>query len=458
MRIVLAIPPAFSLTVSPPLGLGYLASALENDGHWVKIFDFTKKYYKTEDAGRIVLKEKPDIIGLSITTQKFVSAKRLIEFLKSKNSNIPVIIGGVHITALPEYSLQELKADYGIAGEGEHSFPKLIKKIQNKEKDFTNIRGLIYRENAKIKINKPQDIIERLDELPYPAWHLIDPGDYPPNPWQLFYRKFPVAPILTTRGCPNTCLYCAIAQERYRVRSAKNIVNEIEYLLNNFGIKEFQIIDDCFNFYREHVQNFCEEIVNKNLKILWKTPNGILIKNIDKEILGLMKESGCYELWFGIESGVDEVLKKNKINKINLSEAYQKLKLVQDAKIDAGGFFIFGLLGDNKKTIIKTTNFMVNLPISFVHIAQAVPVPGSKLFSEHYIKGKNLHEISWDIFYFFKPFDISGISAREIKKLQRQALFKFYIKELRFLKVIRKLKIKQLLYFIKLSFNYAFKG
>lgn len=457
MKIVLAIPPAFSLTFSPPLGLGYLASVLEREGHQVKIFDFTKKHTKIEDAGEIILKENPDIIGLSITTQKFVGAKKLIEFLRSKNSSIPIVVGGVHITALPEYSLQELKVDFGIAGEGERSFPELVKRIQKKRNDFESVKGLIYRENTKIKINEPQDIIENLDELPFPAWHLIDPRDYPPNPWQLFYKNFPVAPIITTRGCPYSCIYCAISQKKYRVRNTKLVVDEIEYLINNFNIKEFQVIDDCFNVYREHVQNFCREIINRNLKILWKTPNGVLIKNIDEEILRLMKQAGCYELWLGIESGVERILEKNKIKKVSLQEVYQKVKLVKDYQIDVGGFFIFGLLGDDLTTISTTINFMVNLPLSFIHIAQAVPVPGSELFSEFYIKDKNLSNINWNDFYFFKPFTLTNISPKKIKSLQRIALFKFYMKNLRFLKVIRKLKIQQIFYFIKLAFNYTFK-
>lgn len=457
MKVVLAIPPAFSLTFSPPLGLGYLASVLEENKYQVRIFDFTKKSYKIKEAGEIILKENPDIIGLSITTQKFISAKKLIEFLKN-NSNVPIIVGGVHITALPQYSLEELKADFGIVGEGEYSFLNFVKYIQNKEKNIDKIKGLIYRENSNIKINLPPDIIENLDELPFPAWHLIDPRNYPPNPWQLFYRKFPVAPILTTRGCPYSCMYCAIAKKKYRIRNSKYIVDEIEYLIENFDIKEFQIIDDCFNFYKEHVQKFCEEIINRNLKILWKTPNGVLIRNIDKDILKLMKKAGCYELWFGIESGIKEVLEKNKINKVNLQEVYQKIKSVKEEGIEVGGFFIFGLPGDDLKTLSKTTNFMVNLPFSFVHIAQAVPVPGSELFSEYYLKNKSLSNINWNDFYFFKPFTLTDISAKEIKKLQRKALFKFYIKNLRFLNVVKKLKIKQIFYFIKLAFSYTFKN
>jgi radical SAM superfamily enzyme YgiQ (UPF0313 family) len=175
-------------------------------------------------------------------------------------------------------------------------------------------------------------------------------------------------------------MYCAIAQRKYRRRSPRYIVDEIEYLIKNFNTKEFQIMDDCFNLSREHVQKFCEEIIKRNLKILWKTPNGLLIKNLDRDILKLMKQSGCYELWFGIESGVESVLKKNKINKLDLQEIYQKIKLVKEYNIETGGFFIFGLPGDNIKTISETTNFLVNLPLSFVIISQAVPLPGSKIF------------------------------------------------------------------------------
>jgi radical SAM superfamily enzyme YgiQ (UPF0313 family) len=220
MKIVLVVPPALSLTSSSPLGLGYLASVLEKDKHEVKIFDFTKKHYRVENAAKIILAENPEIVGVSITTKKFLSAKKLIDFLKNKNKNITIVVGGIHITALPEYSFQELKADYGIVGEGEYSFCKLVREIQNRNGNFENIKGLIYRKNGKININ-PDEIIENLDELPYPAWHLIDPREYPPNPWQLFYKKFPVAPILTTRGCPNTWYVLCYCSEKIQKALSK---------------------------------------------------------------------------------------------------------------------------------------------------------------------------------------------------------------------------------------------
>ncbi len=456
MKITLISPPCLSLTTSPPLGLGCIAAILEKNNYSVKILDFTKAKISIKEAANSIKQTNPDLIGISISTPRFPSAKLLIKEIKKEDKDIPILVGGAHISALPLYSLKDLQADWGIIGEGEFSTLKLVKSLENNQKDFSNLKGLIYKEDSKIKLAAPPEPIEDLNSLPFPSWQQISPKSYPPNPWQLFYKRFPVAPIITSRGCPYSCIYCAshVTQgKKFRSRSAENVVEEMEYLIKDFEVKEFQVLDDCFNFKVSHALSICEEIIRKRLNIVWKTPNGILLDNLNTELLKAMKESGCYELGFGIESADEEVLRKNK-KKLNIKGAYQRLKEVKNIGIETYGFFMLGLLGDTQSSIKRTISFAKEAPLDLAHFSLCIPLPGSELF-ENYIKDESLENIDWERFYYFNPFNLSSIPPQKLKKEIRRALFGFYFNISRLITILKRIKLRQISYFLRLILSYT---
>ena len=261
MKIVLVQPFYRSaFTFVPPLGLGYLASSLRNAGHDVQIVDCLLKKMPPKKFLELIKNIKPDVIGVSIFSVSFGEAKELI--LKIKEcSPATVVIGGHHVTALPTDSLKATKADFALVGEGEETIVDLIDKIGNNQ-DHRDVKGICFRSaKGKFITTPPRPLIENIDNIPFPAWDLFDMPAYPPLPHGTFYRRSPSVSIITTRGCFYSCTFCAANLtfgKKVRRRSAKNVVDEIELLHNNYGIKEFHFADDNFTHSKAHAMGVAQ--------------------------------------------------------------------------------------------------------------------------------------------------------------------------------------------------------
>ena len=296
-KIVLIRPlfPRF-LQPNPPLGLGYLAAVLEKNGYKVYIIDCGLLNINYEKVIDYLIKIKPILIGITSLTVHYNQMKKLSNLIKenSELKDIPLVLGGVHVTFLPETSIKECNADFCIIGEGEITLLELVNAIKNKT-PLNEIKGLAFKQNDDIIINEPRDLIENLDELPFPAWHLIPPNLYPQDPHGHEYIRAPYAPIMTTRGCPFKCSYCASTnfwKNKFRRRSPKNVVDEIEFLMKNFGIREIHIWDDNFTLIKNHVIGICNEIIKRGLDLKLKCPNGVRVDSLDEKLLAKMKKAG----------------------------------------------------------------------------------------------------------------------------------------------------------------------
>ncbi|MHA1649172.1 MAG: B12-binding domain-containing radical SAM protein, partial [Candidatus Helarchaeota archaeon] len=242
---------------NPPIGLGYLASVLRTHGHKVDIIDCAIMKESYTQIRSQIQAMNPDVLGITALSPYYNEMRILTRILRPLN--IPILLGGVHVSALPELSLRECKADFVVRGEGEYTLLELMDKWFDEE-GKKKIKGIAYLENNKFIKNPLRKLISNLDEIPFPAWDLINPLRYPPFPHGFSMKRSPVAPILTTRGCPYSCSYCASTQfwrRKFRRRSARNIVDEIEYLVNDFKIREIHIWDDNFTLMRKHVVEFC---------------------------------------------------------------------------------------------------------------------------------------------------------------------------------------------------------
>ncbi|MHA1132043.1 MAG: B12-binding domain-containing radical SAM protein, partial [Candidatus Helarchaeota archaeon] len=190
--------------------------------------------------------------------------------------------------------------------------------------------------------------------------------------------------IFTTRGCPYNCAYCASTQfwrRKFRRRSAKNIVDEIEYLVRTFGIREIHIWDDNFTLVKKHVVEFCQEILQRQLDLVFSCPNGVRIDTLNKEILTLMRQTGFYSLTFAIESGSQSIL--NRANKkIDLKVIPKVAKLAKELGYIIPSFFIFGLPGETYTTARRSIQFAKSLPLDSAVFFKATPLPGSRIFED----------------------------------------------------------------------------
>jgi anaerobic magnesium-protoporphyrin IX monomethyl ester cyclase len=382
----------------PHHGIGYVASILRENGHEVHFIDCAILNQPYSQISRQVESLKPDAVGITAISANYSGMKKLSQMLHKRN--IPIILGGIHVTTLPELSLRETKADFAVLGEGELTILELMNNWQDKEKR-KQIKGIAYIENDQFIKNPDRELIQNLDELPFPAWDLINPLKYSFKFVYFRTKRLPTAVIFTSRGCPHSCAFCASTQfwkHQFRKRSPQKVVDEIEYLAREYGIREIQIGDDYFNYDKQHVIEICREILRRKLDLTFQCTNGLRIENIDRNLLTIMRKTGFYEITIAVESGSQSIL--NSINKgLNLKKLTEAVKLAKSLGFFLQGFLIFGLPGETYKTVRRSIQFMKSLPFDVVGWFTAKPLPGSRMFDQ-WVRDKDPSKINYDWFHF----------------------------------------------------------
>ncbi|MDD5545966.1 MAG: radical SAM protein [Candidatus Omnitrophica bacterium] len=432
MNILLVKPYNLSDHIQPSLGLGYLAESCRKAGHNVTILDCIKKGMKADALIRMVKEAKPDVVGFQCYTFDLKFVKEALEGCKNLEPGLITVLGGPHPSAAPEESIKYFGAplDFIFVGEAEKGLPILLDRLGKKgPRDLSDIPGLGWRENGRVRIN-PQIFVEDLDSLGMPAWDLIRPEEYPECQHGAVFRKFPIAPIIVTRGCPFSCTFCAgniIGGKKIRKHSVDFILGQIKYLYDRHGIREFHIIDDNFTFDRAYAKELLRKLADLHLGISWATPNGVRIDCLDEEMLVLMKKSGLYLISLGIESGSDRVLALMK--KGTTTDKIRKgIDMIRRFKIDVAGFFIVGFPGEKEEDIRKTIRFSLDLGLIRANYFTYLPFPGTASYKELASEGK-LGGVDWDRFYFMSaPYAGDGLNQKQVKSLQREAFLRFYMR------------------------------
>ena len=448
MKVLLILPPS---TLYPgdvhfasfPLGVGYLAAILERDGHEVDILDCviedqTPKRNKdgTFHVGLSwhaieegIRKYSPEVLGISCSYSVDINNARKIAEIAKRISQIPVVIGGAHSCALPRETLEDENIDYVAIGEGEGTLSLLLKRIEHREKP-THIDGLGYKKNGMLIVNPKRRYISELDGLPFPARHLFPMDKYINSKrihgFQL--KRTPYTTMITSRGCPNRCVFCTIHTiwgRKWRSRSPKNVVDEIEHLVKEYGIKEIHFEDDNISLSKARMGKICEEIVKRKLDISWATPNGISVNTLDRDIIAKMKKSGCYRLFLAIESGnqfvLDHIIKKG----LSLEKVKTINRILKEFAIEVNGCFVIGLPGETREHIQDTINFAKRLDLDTVGFSIATPYPGSVLYDMY---KDNI--ISNDFSNFrlnIATMNTEFLNSKEIEKLRNKAYLEFQI-------------------------------
>jgi len=440
IKTTLINPPQKTSFPQPPLGLAYVASALEKAGYEVEIIDAPALKLNENDVIRKILNNGAEFIGITAMTPAIGSAIEIARGIKKNDKSKFIFMGGAHVTALPEETLRDVsEVDVVVIGEGEVTAPTLIEKIKNKE-SLKDVLGIAYREKEKIIINPSRPFIKDLDSLPIPAYHLLPINKYRPYPPH--GKKLPYMAIMTSRGCPFRCTFCSkpVHGKEYREKSAKSVIGEIKYIQKQYGIKELLFYDDSFTLNKKRIIELCDEMMKNEIKIPWSCETRVNL--IDEELLSKMKDAGCYIISYGVESGNQEIL--NNIKKdITLEQIKNAFKLTREAGISIVSYFMLGCPGDTEQTMKQTIEFAKELDSNFAQFSICTPFPGTEIAD--LIDKKN--EIDWNKLSYVSnrsetiPFVISkNLNEEQLKKYYNNAYKEFYLRPSFVLKTILRMR------------------
>ena len=372
MKIALINPEAsvnrfdFKRFLGEPLGLLYVASMLEHHGHEVKVFDLqmTTNLNLPEEIDYYGL----DIVGITSMTANFYKAEKVAKLIR-QNSSAFVVLGGVHATFTHNELSHHPEFDAYVIGEGEFTMLELVNTLESKD-ELSKVKGLVYRANGNIFYNKPRPRIDNLDAIPLPARHLVDIPAYIKHKESLS--------LITTRGCPYSCIFCSnrrLHGTKYRQRNIENVMKEIKVMCERYDPPRLNFVDSNFTFNPQHVKKFCHQYVEHGFNPTWSCC--ARVDNVDKALLELMRDSGCGNIFFGIESGSQRIL--DMIRKdFKLEQAEKVVKLAKDVGIKVTTSFIIGLPGE-KETIKETIEFAKKLDADTCLFFLITPYPGTYL-------------------------------------------------------------------------------
>jgi radical SAM superfamily enzyme YgiQ (UPF0313 family) len=354
----------------PPFGVMYLAAIAEQCGATVTI-------YRVSNENYILNLLDYDIVGFTIPSSVIYSLIKKVRVNSKVRDDALLIAGGIHATLYPNTVLDELSVNLLCISEGEETFKEILNAYKTNQ--FKNIKGLAYKQKDDLIVTGKRDLIKDIDSIPFPARHLMPIGDIIMND-RLSDTPLRVVHILCSRGCPYNCYFCANQEHGIRYRSSKNIKNELEYLQDKYNIEGFCITDDNFIVQKRNIIDICSEITTLNLK--WSSLSRV--DTVDLDVLKILKEAGCVELKYGIESGSQRIL--NAMNKqITVEQISKAIDLTNSVGIKVKAFIIHGFPGENMESTKETISLLYSLKskISRVSVFRFVPLPGSYVFTHN---------------------------------------------------------------------------
>ncbi|MFA5357136.1 MAG: radical SAM protein [Candidatus Omnitrophota bacterium] len=410
----------------PSIALLSLAAVAKKEGFEVLIIPADSMGLDRERITERISQFQPDCLAITSTTPAIYEAHRLAERVKRLNNKITTLIGGHHISALPRETMRHFPGfDIGIVNEGELTLSELLGRLDRKE-PIEPVKGIVFRGDGEIVLNDTREFIVDLDTLPYPAWELLEgfPSSYYPPFFR--FKRMPAAAIVTSRGCPQQCIFCskAVFGNHIRFFGAEYVFGMMELLRNRYGVKEILIEDDTFLVKKERARDICALILKNRLDISWSCL--ARVDDAEEDILRLMKRSGCWQIGFGIESGSQEVLDLAKKN-INLADARRAMEIARKTGISTKGFFILGFPNDTPATLEDTAGFIRESSLSDISVSFMTPMPGTELYSRAGELGR--FDDNWEKMSLLNiVFIPKGLSREQLKKYSRLLVRRFYLR------------------------------
>lgn len=410
----------------PSLGILFLAAMTRHNGFPTALADASALSLTGAELLQRVQAEQPDVLGLSATTFSIFHAASFAALAKEHLPNLTVIIGGPHVSAAPLETMERFPVfDLAVLGEGEATIIDLLNGLDSKAA-LDEIPGIILRNGAELIATGRRTFLADLDQLPYPAWDLLEgfPDKYLPAPFKV--RKTPAASVVTSRGCPNSCIFCdrSVFGTSCHAFSAEYVVGMIRYLVERFGIREFSFEDDTFITFKKRLVAICQGIIDLGVDISWTCLGRV--NSVDKETLELMQRAGCWQISFGIESGCPEILKTIHKN-VTLQQIEKAVTLCHEAKILSKGFFIVGHPGETRETLARTLEFALKLPLDDISATMLTPFPGTEIYNRAAEFGT--FDSDWSRMNLLNTvFVPHGLTQEYIEQFQRDMLKRFYLR------------------------------
>jgi len=425
MKITLVNPPyPPSVHAHPPfipLGIAYLGAVAEKAGHEVTVIDCQAERLNYEAFRSRIASVPSDVIGVTATTLLYKSAMKLINIAKETQPQSVTILGGSHGTFWDENALNEYPSlDIVVRREGEQTLIELLTKLQTKA-SLDNVLGITFRKEDKIIRTPDRPLLEDLDSLPFPAHHLLPLESLKHDGKILF-------PLFTSRGCVFWCDFCSTVRmfgRGYRMRSPKNVVDEMQLVHDKYGVTQVTFYDDAFSVNRDRVLKICEELHTRKLDMTWDC--GTRVDMVDREMLKIMHDSGCIAVWLGVESGSEAML--GAMNKrIKLDQTRTAYKTAQSVGLMTIANTVLGFPGETEQTAKDTIRFIKELNPDDVGFYVATPYPGTPMY-EQVKKNGWLRITDFDKYDTAGPtFETPWLSMEKLAKIRYNAYQQFYLR------------------------------
>jgi len=424
MKVLLINPPyvnskyKFIGLVAPPLGIAYIAAVLEEGGVDVKIIDAAALEMEWDTLKKEIENYSPDVVAITALTPTINKALKTAKIAKKTCPNANIVMGGYHPTFTYTELLKNDFIDIVILGEGEYTMLELVKTLE-KGGDLKEVKGIACKDFT----TPPRDIIKDIDSLPFPARHLLPMDEY-----KVLNIKLPTGTLISGRGCPFNCSFCASSAmhgRKMRFRSAQNIVDEIEHLISDYDAEMIAFMDDTFTLRPERVIEICDEIKKRDLDFFWGCT--ARVDTVSKSLLEKMREAGCITIFYGVESA-DQQLLDGMNKKISVDKIRNAFKLTKEADMRTIASVAIGMPGDTKENIEKTINFVKDLDASYAIFSLATPYPGTAFYNE--ARANDLIKVNdWSKYTLLSPvLETVDCSLEELKKLQKKGFRKFYLR------------------------------
>ncbi len=422
-------PSASILNVIPSLGLAYLAAVAEKEGHEVRILDCARGM-GWDSIREVGLTFKPDVVGMTATTLTFKNAVKTAHLIRETLPHASIVVGGPHPTADPEKATSTQAFDFLVLGEGEVTFIELLRHLAgNGAARPDDIDGLAFWRGNQAVITPPRARIDDLDSIPMPARHLLPPlSEYHPTPAS--YRRLPLAHIMSSRGCPTRCNFCdrSIFGTTYRARSAENVLAEIEQVVHRHGAREIRFFDDTFTLNRKRLEAICQGLKTLRPRLPWTCLTKVT--TVDLDMLRMMRDAGCWQVLFGLESGDDRILetlgKETTVEKNRRAVAWAR-----QAGLRVRADFIVGTPHETLESLENTLRLAKKLPLDYAHFNKFIPFPGTEFYRRLTQQGYQFDfdstldfELDHDVLVYVPP----AIAPDDYRRFLNKAYREFYLR------------------------------